>query len=385
VLSITIWMNMPSFYQGDVFRALVNTGAVELHVVYARGITSDRQELGWSNDVGGYDSTFLSRRWGIFDALRLACVRRGDMHIVNGLWAEPAFAGALVVLALQGSAYTIYSEAANPQASRGIAQTVARNALGRILGARARGWFPISKFAVEFYRGFGVRDEQMYPFGYFRAGPVTTHSIGRDADEPKHVTMIYVGQVIERKGVDLLLAALGDLRSEFPDVALTVIGDGSMRGACEQQAEALGIRDRVVFEGVLPTEAIPERLARADVLVLPSRWDGWGLVVNEALVAGVPVIVSDRCGASEVVENGVNGYVFRSGDVHDLCACLRAFLTQRRSWQQMRHAAREVGQTLTAEAVAPYFVACMEHMLTSEGARPVPPWLEVRNRSAAIS
>ena len=68
--------------------------------------------------------------------------------------------------------------------------------------------------------------------------------------------------------------------------------------------------------------ALPEIFAAADIFVLPSRHDGWGVVVNEALGAGLPIIVSDRVGARDLVENGCNGFVTTAGDIDSLASAL---------------------------------------------------------------
>jgi glycosyltransferase involved in cell wall biosynthesis len=364
-------MNMPTFYQADLFRALVRTGEVDLQVVFARRITADRHEIGWTDDVHGYSSTFLRRRVGTLDAIHLAWCQRDRIHIVNGLWAEPSFAVALCILAVQGSAYVIYSEAPNPDTERSTVKELVRAIMGRALAIRARGWLPISRFAVEFYESIGARREAMYPFGYFRARASNCVAPMDAGERPPGISAVFVGQVIERKGLDVLLTALGP---GLPHVSLRVIGDGDMREACELQVEALGLQDRVTFEGVVPAEAIPERIARADVLILPSRWDGWGLVVNEALAVGVPVIVSDRCGAAEVIHHGLNGYVFRSGQADDLRRCLREFAGKRDVWSNISAASQAVGDALTAETVAPYLLACLKLMSGESVERPPVPW-----------
>jgi glycosyltransferase involved in cell wall biosynthesis len=127
----------------------------------------------------------------------------------------------------------------------------------------------------------------------------------------------------------------------------------------------------------MASDDIPRRLARADLLVLPSRWDGWGVVVNEALAVGVPVIVSDQCGVADLIQPGINGFVFRSEDVDDLRQVLRQFLDSRNQWPAMQSAARLTGQSITAERAAPYLIACMKNLTRASDARPLPPWAQL--------
>jgi glycosyltransferase involved in cell wall biosynthesis len=185
--------------------------------------------------------------------------------------------------------------------------------------------------------------------------------------------VIFVGQLIPRKGVDLLLEAIRPLFGEQPNLFLSVIGDGSESRSLQASARALGIAARVNFEGTISSNKIQSRLASSDVLVLPSRWDGWGMVVNEALSAGVPVIASDRCGAADLVQEGVNGYVFRSEDVEDLRGCLHRFLKDE-DGRGMRAAAASTGRAVSAESAAPYLIECLKHMTGASSTRPIPPW-----------
>ena len=88
------------------------------------------------------------------------------------------------------------------------------------------------------------------------------------------------------------------------------------------------VRQRIDFKGFQAPESLPAFFAEADIFVLPSRYDGWGVVVNQALGAGLPVICSDAVGAAEdLVEEGGNGFTFPSEDVDRLEACLRELIT----------------------------------------------------------
>ncbi len=370
MLPVTIWMNMPSFYQSDFFRALVHTNAIDLQVIYARGLTPDRIQLGWHADLKGFNYRTLSAPHALHEAARLAGAQRERLHIVNGIWAEPTFVAALLCLIIAKSRYALYMEAPDPYAARSKLKRWLRSTFGKLVCARASGAFPIGGFGIEFLAGLGLPRDRMYPFGYFRSMPAGPLEGFETSDQ---LEIVYVGQLVHRKGLDLLLTALAPLRQAFPCLRLTLIGHGVEQSFLEMQARSLGMTHWVNFEGALSYEHILSRLHTASALVLPSRWDGWGLVVNEALMAGVPAIVSDRCGAADLIRDGVNGYIFRGEDVADLQSKLTLVL-QQHDFPTLRRRARQVGQVLSTDHIASYFIECLEHMLGLAHERPPVPW-----------
>ena len=372
-LQVTVWMNYPSFYQGDMFRSLIASGQVDLQVVYAKSLTPDRLELGWHDDLRGYPYRFINKRAPKLDAMRIARAQRHRIHIINGIWAEPSFAAALAALAIGGSKYALYSEAPDPTLARSAGKKMLQTRVGQVLAAKAMGVLPVSSLGADFYRRLGVLEPKIYPFGYFRSRARWTDRSGYFKDEAK-IEIVFAGQIIERKGLDILLDALGPLFDEYPCLRLSVIGNGDMLPRLLSRVEARLLTERIAFEGVIPPERIPARLAVTDLVVLPSRWDGWGVLVNEALSVGIPVIVSDRCGASDLIQNGQNGYVFRSEDADDLRAAIRSFLSSRWEWGGFRARSAEVGDKISAEEVAPYLLDCLKHMTGALDQRPTPPW-----------
>ncbi|MEU3622838.1 glycosyl transferase [Amycolatopsis coloradensis] len=131
--------------------------------------------------------------------------------------------------------------------------------------------------------------------------------------------LIFVGLLVERKGILDLLAALASL-GVFPrDARLTVVGDGPQRAEAEQAAQEPPLRGRVTFLGFRPD--VPALLANADALVLPSTMEQQPLVVAEAMAAGKPVIATDTGGVADMLGRG---HVVPPGDVRALTARLRA-------------------------------------------------------------
>lgn len=136
--------------------------------------------------------------------------------------------------------------------------------------------------------------------------------------------LLFVANLIPRKGLDVLLDALAELRRRGEEVPrLRVVGDGPERGALEDRARRTGAR--VEFVGALPQERVAEEMAAAEVLVVPSREEALGLAPLEAMAAGCVPVVSGIGGLAESVTEGVTGFTCRPENPSDLAdALLRA-------------------------------------------------------------
>jgi len=128
------------------------------------------------------------------------------------------------------------------------------------------------------------------------------------------LTFLFSGATIHRKGFDLLLEAFDRVRATHPAVRLRLAGS---RGDSAHLLDRRGIEGIDVL-GPLPQPALAVELRRADVLVLPSRNDSYGMVVAEALASGTPVLVSGMVGAKELVSEGETGWIVPVGDVDAL-------------------------------------------------------------------
>ena len=119
--------------------------------------------------------------------------------------------------------------------------------------------------------------------------------------------ILFVGQVIRGKGVDLLLEALARLRVPFE---ARILGDGNHRPYCERLCARLGLSDRVHFEGFVPRDQIKQFFLESTVLAVSSVWpEPFGLVGQEAMFHGLPVVAFDAGGIREWLFDGENGFL----------------------------------------------------------------------------
>jgi glycosyltransferase involved in cell wall biosynthesis len=213
----------------------------------------------------------------------------------------------------------------------------------------------------------GADPQHIFPFAYFLDEPQVRYRPRKDLGR---FHFLFVGQLIKRKRVDLLLRALA---IQVMDFNLTVIGDGPMRPVLQSLAASL-LPNRVNWLGKLSIAEIPQKMAEADCFVLPSRHDGWGVVVSEALMAGTPVICSDACGSAGVVQASGAGGVFRSGNRAGLSAWLAQALSAGPVPESERLRLASWAQALGVTAGAAYLRSIVE-LDHSQSVRPLPPWL----------
>jgi len=141
--------------------------------------------------------------------------------------------------------------------------------------------------------------------------------------DPDRPSFLFVGRLSHEKGLPDLVAAFARVRAELPRARLTLVGAGPLRASLERQAVALDVAEGIDFLGGRDAgQIVPLYLSHA-ALVLPSHSEPWGLVVNEALAHGLPVVVSDVCGCvPELVVDGVTGWSFPVGQVDALATAM---------------------------------------------------------------
>ncbi len=157
-----------------------------------------------------------------------------------------------------------------------------------------------------------------------RSQAIRKHSKPEDFDLPARY-FLYVGRLAEEKNVHGFLDSYLEYRRGGGTWPLVLVGDGPERKALEAQAAASPYARDIHFAGLRSTAELPQYYAFAGCFVLPSTREPWGLVTNEAMAAGLPVIVSRNCGCAEdLLREGENGCSFDPAIPGDLTACLTA-------------------------------------------------------------
>ncbi|MBO9711491.1 glycosyltransferase family 4 protein [Sphingomonas sp.] len=153
--------------------------------------------------------------------------------------------------------------------------------------------------------------------------------------------MVFAGRFTVKKGADLLAEALERVRAQGLDFTLQVAADtGGGDPALVRRFEALG-----TLLGKLPQEQLPALFAASDLLLVPSRFDSYGMVVAEAMAGGTPALVSEHVGAKDLIRQGESGYIVPAGDAGALAAQLAAAAADPDAVRAMSAAAAHAGAT----------------------------------------
>lgn len=320
--------NAPTPYNDALFRAVAAQPDVRLRVLYGAATEAHRA---WHLDADkGYEYAVLPGTTfgtsahlnpGIVGAIHAFAP---DVAILSGSYAMPTMQLAAATLALGRTPWLYWGEeiAHGPaplalRATRGLLRRTLRGAGGVLaIGSRARAS----------YARAGVLTSRIADFRYYAdterfalseaARARVRAERGATLGLPDGAcAVLYCGQLIARKGVDTLLRAVAHTPAG-PDAPVVVLaGDGPARPDLEALATSLGVGDRVRWLGFQQPEQLPGVFAAADLFVLPSHAEGWGVVVAEAMAAGLPVLASTRVNAAaDLVRAGENGDTFVPGD-----------------------------------------------------------------------
>ena len=156
--------------------------------------------------------------------------------------------------------------------------------------------------------------------------------IERDYDFRRQYAMdnekiiLYVGRLVYEKGIQHLIAAMPKILSNYHDSKLIIAGRGGMMDELKAEARNLGLGNKVYFTGYLDSKQVQKMYKCADVAVFPSTYEPFGIVALEAMLAGVPTVVSDVGGLNEIVNHGVDGMKSYAGNPNSIADSVIALL-----------------------------------------------------------
>jgi len=249
---------------------------------------------------------------------------KADLIVLPG-YHRPEYWAMLAACVVTGKRRAVFCDSTARDRPYRLHKSLAK----RLFFSLCDGYFGFGERSRDYLVSLGARREKIFvpcqaaalPGSFSPERAIVERERYRHGNAP---VFLFVGRLSREKGLATLLEAFARLYRRMPDVRLRLVGTGPQRAELEQQIAALGIDGAVAFLGSLQDEPLSREYYGATCLVLPSRSEPWGLVVNEALSHGCPAIVSESCGCvPELIVEGVSGYTFPAGDVAALQRTMR--------------------------------------------------------------
>lgn len=385
-MKIISWHPVLTDHQSYTLEALQQAGKCNLTVYVTKTEHATRQAQGWVNlHASSFSPKLIPQNGWLKYIVQHLRAHQDAVHLFGSPFEQPRLIVVLLLAIVMGLKVFLISEPYSPISAgyqddrrqhinwlKAKLRPILYRFYGVVLRRRIAGVFAISTLAASQYRSIGIPKEKIFPFGYFV--PHSAHSCSEAlsvlSSRKPGLRLIFVGTLIARKGLDVLIEAVRSLHKKGASVSLDVYGPGdSSRFDFDQST--------VSYCGLIPFGCSQAVIGKYDLLVLPSRYDGWGVVVNEALMAGVPVICSNRVGAGAVVEKWRCGAIFASENVSDLEGKLKEFISAPEHLEKMSLAARNAGASLDPELAGCYMFNVISKGLTvTTQTKPSCPWYE---------
>jgi phosphatidylinositol alpha-mannosyltransferase len=228
------------------------------------------------------------------------------------------------------------------------------------LNRQMHGRIALTQGALKYIQPFFPGEFRVIP-----PGVDTTRFRPAASRKPQAASILFVGRLDKRKGLDVLLRAMPEVVSRFPEARLTVVGKGPMEAESRRLAHELGLRSRVEFKGYAANNDLPAFYAAADVYCSPALGgEAFGIVLLEALACGTSVVASDITGYNEVVTHGETGLLCPPNDPAALARTLIEMLSRADLREKFRTAglkkAEELSWPRIAEQVEEYYRELLE-------------------------
>jgi glycosyltransferase involved in cell wall biosynthesis len=335
---VLIFTYLPSPYQVELFDAIAGHKILDLNVIYVcRSLTTPTARF-WKIPDLKHNHAFLDDVSKDSENLE-KLVNAANLVIFN-YYQHPLLLDLIRHCNSHHKAWCFWGERPGYRQLGFLGTYYRRWKLSELYKSKAPIW-GIGQWAVKQYRREFGGERLYFNLPYF--SDLSRFEFDREVTGvEKHVqNFLFSGSLIYRKGVDLLANAFIKLAEEFPSVTLTLMGEGVLRPKLEKRLARYV--DRVQFIGFQPWETLPKFYQSADILCVPSRYDGWALVVPEGFASGLPVISTARTGAAlELIKPDENGWLIPLGSEQALYQAMKdAVLLSPDEYQVLSQAARK--------------------------------------------
>ena len=359
---IWFWQLMISPHMVNLAKELAKLN-ITVNYVIKEELSPERKLLGWSNDSMEGVNFYNIQRTNFNHLLQTSSSKA--IHIVQGLRGNEYITDVMQSFKTHNLKFWVIMETVNNDGLKGKIKNHLYKSIYKKYKNNISGFLSIGYKSPKWLENIGVPNEIIFPFTYFLQ-PSTTEALTASSS---NFIFMFAGSFTQRKQPKLILESLMKLNiNKNNDIELWMVGGGEQEEELKEFSKSCSFN--IQWLGYQDIKVVRTFMAKVDCLLLPSKYDGWGAVVSEAMIEGTPAICSDRCGVAGVVKDSGFGGVFKTESSQDFLQLLQTIYNKGKVLDENRIILKKWSQCLTSLLGANY----LNDILFNDRKITTPPW-----------
>lgn len=366
---VCFWMNTKSNHQNAFFEELYKNEQIDLQIRYISQPSQNRIDIGWDNSVlesyEFYVYTFEKAINSLNDFDERIHIVLGnkitysqkliDLFISNNLkWIHWSERYGLVLASKLKFNMTLF------KFLRPL-YLLSKYSYGKLVNRYAIGAFSHGELAKKDFRFIGIEENKICDL-YYTSIINKSNNMNYQKDNTL-TTFLYIGELSSRKGIKELLIACSKL--EKNKWKLILVGKDKSNGYYEQLSKKLNLEKHIKFEGAVTHDKVYCYYEKSDVFVFPSKFDGWGAVLNEAVSYSLPIISTDEASASfSLVKN--NGFIIKAGSLRELRESMQKYIYNKELILEHSEKSKELSKICTTKENVKRFINALNNWTNND-------------------
>jgi len=363
-MKFVFWQNIISFHQSAFLNALSEKH--EITLVVEKSIEADRKEQGWN--IPGLEKIkiiVLPEENQIFQLLDETAI-----HVFSGIVAYPMLSQAFKYAIKKGLKIGVLMEPFKWIGLAGKIRWMKYCFLNIRFGSKIDFIAATGELGVLQYQNIGFKPSKIFEWGYFVEYTDLSINIEEKIEDFQKPSILFVGSIDDRKNIIPQIEIIKKFHDRISK--MTIVGDGPLKEKLITIIQDQSIFD---FQGNLPNNEVKQLMTSHDILILPSKFDGWGAVINEALHAGMQVISSENCGASVLLDGETRGEIFQFKGQSDFETVMLKWINKGALKYDERLCISDWSKNhISGKVVASYFEQIVKYVYSKDSKRPLAPW-----------